>query len=151
MTAIDRSIIQGRDFEYVVLDRASAEDGSEMHDRTLVISVTEPGAREALLPIPESCILRVSFTDAQPGDGAQDCTHFDEAMAGSIAEFVLANRSVPRVIVHCLAGMSRSAGIVCGIAEGLGDRAVADICSQRFVPNPHVRHLVREAIRSRLS
>jgi len=67
-----------------------------------------------------------------------------EFQAQRIAKFVAKHASRATIVVHCLAGISRSSGVAAGISAALGgDDAFR---RPRHEPNPHVQRLVLAAI-----
>lgn len=155
---IDRSVMTGSRLEYVVLDQWSASNGLQIHDETIVISISEPGNLPVELPVPEDNILRQAFNDITPDVAyaltSKDLAHrfntfFDESLAAQIADFLWRHRDKTRLVVHCVAGMSRSAGVVRGVASAFGDVEVSAACKDRYVPNQLVESLVQDAVRKR--
>lgn len=137
----------GRIRSYGVLSLSEAERGHEIFAKPhVLISITDPWALDAKLhPYPTRAeVLRLFFDDARAGD--PDSLLFDEDLAAVVAGFVLRHDERLRLIVHCFAGMSRSAGMVAGLAEALGDEDVADECDRRYMPNGLVRRLTKEAV-----
>lgn len=82
-----------------------------------VISITDPGAREARLDPLFHHVLRLSFYDAVPADEylpAPIPGLFDQRMARQIGNFVEELHAAPFAIsmmVHCEYGVSRSAAV----------------------------------------
>lgn len=99
-----------------------AAEALMFHPDTAIISVTDPGKRQAALPVWFRQVLRLSFYDAVPGDDfipipVPGC--FDYLMARSIHDFVAGLHQAParyRIVVHCEEGVSRSAAIALYIA-----------------------------------
>lgn len=107
------------------ISRAKAET-LEDQDNLAIISVSEPKVDPALLALPESRILRLSFHDIDPGN--EDVSFwklFDEEQARSIIDFVDQLHAASRqfeLMVHCRAGISRSAAIALYVANATGCR-----------------------------
>jgi predicted protein tyrosine phosphatase len=82
-----------------------------------VISITDPGAREATLSTAFCHVLRLAFYDAEPADEylpAPVPGLFDHRMARQIDEFLRKLQAAPdeiSVMVHCEYGVSRSAAV----------------------------------------
>jgi hypothetical protein len=80
-----------------------------------IISNTEPEVVGARLAIPEDRILRLVFHDVDPGIECSSCWKlFDEAHAAEVVDFIRRLHEAPQpvsLIVHCKAGISRSAAI----------------------------------------
>ena len=107
---------------------------------TAIISITDPRAPLANLvgtdtnnPVNGLCdVLRVQFMDTDIG--SPDC--IQEEHARKIAEFVLSVKdSVDRLIVHCEAGQSRSAGVAAAILKYLTGSDDSIYCNVRYTPN----------------
>jgi predicted protein tyrosine phosphatase len=82
-----------------------------------VISITDPGAREAALNKAFRHVLRLAFYDAEPADEylpAPVPGLFDHRMARQIDGFLHQLQAAPdefSVMVHCEYGVSRSAAV----------------------------------------
>ncbi len=96
--------------------------------RTVLISITDPGD-PARLPDGWAGVLRLEFDDIAPpfpvlirdGNKHRDLVPFDEPMATQVLEFVGGvSQDVNRVIVHCNAGISRSAAVARFLADYYG-------------------------------
>jgi predicted protein tyrosine phosphatase len=125
----------------------------EPPEDSIIISIRDPGSEP--VKVPENprirAVLRVEpFHDidrAIPGIGVAEYTLFDRARADAIAWFVRAHPTVPLIVAHCEAGISRSAGVCAAIQEHyrieLGRTAF-----QTGIPNRLVYRLVLEALRA---
>ena len=98
--------------------------------RTALISITDPGD-PARLPEGWAAVLRLEFDDITPpfpvlicdGNQHRDLAPFDASMATQVLEFVGAVLpDVNRIIVHCNAGISRSAAVARFLADDYGYR-----------------------------
>ena len=93
-------------------------------DDLAIISITEPEVERAKLTIPENRILRLAFHDVDPGNDTESrWMLFDEEHAGQVVEFVrrLQSDSHPvDLIIHCRAGISRSAAVALFAEEETG-------------------------------
>ena len=98
--------------------------------RTALISITDPGD-PARLPEGWAAVLRLEFDDIVPpfpilirdGNQHRDLAPFDASMATQVLEFVGAVLpDVNRIIVHCNAGISRSAAVARFLADYYGYR-----------------------------
>ncbi len=96
--------------------------------RTALISITDPGD-PARLPEGWAAVLRLEFDDITPpfpvlicdGNQHRDLAPFDASMATQVLEFVGAvPPDVNRIIVHCNAGISRSAAVARFLADYYG-------------------------------
>lgn len=143
----DRSPLRGTAREYGVLSHHEAEQGHDLFSEPhVLISITDPGCPPANLPHSDKRrdLLRLCFEDA--GNPHASTAPFDEFHAARVAEFVLRQPGHLRLVVHCFAGMSRSAGMVAGIAEASGDHRVVRDCHKRYMPNQHVQRLTLSAM-----
>lgn len=85
-----------------------------------IISITDPHLRPATIPkLPGlRAVLRLTFWDVADPNQADVFTH---EMADQILDFVNAHRDeVDAFVVHCEAGISRSAGVAEALSEALG-------------------------------
>lgn len=96
------------------LSRAKAESLPPRQD-IAIVSITEPDSSPASLPIHEDRILRLVFHDVDPYSVQEDCwRYFDEGLAMRLLAFVRDLHADPApydLVVHCRAGISRSAAI----------------------------------------
>lgn len=98
---------------------------------TAVISITDPGSRQADLHPLFGPILRLSFYDAVPADEYLPAPFpglFDHQMAREVVDFIaeLHNAKADlRVMVHCEYGVSRSAAVALFIEAYAGARLSA--------------------------
>lgn len=136
------------------LDRESAEEYTpEYGPLTAFISITQPG-KPATLKAPPFAILRLEFGDYDLDSMERESIamlansghrFFDQDMAERIANFARAAwKSDANLIVHCDAGVSRSAAVVEAImAANLGFTHRKSIHSHG---NNYVRRLVKRAL-----
>jgi predicted protein tyrosine phosphatase len=108
------------EIRFLVLSRLQAMklDLVEPH---AVISICEPGAEKAMIPEGGSCrgILRLSFHDVDRPERA-GAILFDAAHAWEILRFVESVRKdIRTLVVHCEAGVSRSAGVAAALSRAL--------------------------------
>jgi len=103
--------------ELLVLSRRRAE-------------VYQPGGREVCISITDSdddsspvlssafvAILRLAFSDIDEPSADPTEVLFTEGHAKQVTDFVRQWTNVDRIVVHCKAGQSRSAGIALGLCE----------------------------------
>jgi predicted protein tyrosine phosphatase len=106
--------------------------------RQAVISITEPGSGPAPLRPGWAAILRLSFHDVDRNVEGYD--PFSEEMAQVVLEWLDAvEDEVDAVVVHCVAGISRSAAVARFIAERY---AIADFPREYDRYNPLVLALL---------
>lgn len=124
---------------FVSQKRAEAMPG---HARRALISITDAERLPALVRDRWCAVLRLAFDDVDPitFPGADpDKKPFTEAQAASIARFVLElPDAVGTLVVHCRAGISRSAGVARAVASCLSLPFPADYHEY----NAHVCRLV---------
>lgn len=125
--------------QYKILSRAAAQKHSYKVDMpTIIISITDPDkdiARFAKNPNIYG-VCRVSFDDADKRvDDEILMTHDD---AKKIIDFVNRYRqNVDQIVVHCEAGMSRSAGVMAAIREWLDGDKFSVWNNPMYHPNRH--------------
>jgi predicted protein tyrosine phosphatase len=84
------------------------------------ISIADPDAPELPLSPKFRDVLRLTFTDiARPSPFRWDIL-FGPEHAEQIIAFVTKWRAADRVVIHCLAGLSRSPGVAMGLCEVFG-------------------------------
>lgn len=121
---------------------------SKLHDAekdAILISITEPGEADVIPCVPLRAVLRLKFHDvdvsaSENSDSA--FTLFDVQMARQIENFVDQFSEASHIIVHCHAGISRSAAV----ALYLGDKLQIPVfntsakvnASQYGIYNKHV-------------
>jgi predicted protein tyrosine phosphatase len=103
--------------ELLILSRKKAE-AYDPSGREACISVTD--VDDETLPRLSSAfaaILRVAFSDIDEPSADPADVLFNHAHATQIADFVRRWAHVDRIVVHCMAGQSRSPGIALGLCE----------------------------------
>lgn len=89
-----------------------------------VISITEPEVDPAVLSCDEHRILRLVFHDVDPGKETDNCwTLFSPSQADQVVHFVRrlhADRQAFDLVIHCKAGISRSAALALFVAAETG-------------------------------
>lgn len=111
----------------LVLSRQRAE-AYEPGPSEVCISITAPHDSPALLSPKFKSVLRLTFSDIvgltriqRPWDVLFDAEH-----AARIIEFISRWRHADQIVVHCMAGLSRSPGVAMGICE-LQEWSVAEL------------------------
>lgn len=93
-------------------------------DDLAIISITEPEVDPAVLDLSEGMILRTVFHDVDPGnDTSSSWMLFDESHARQVIDFVRhlhAGSQPVDLVIHCRAGISRSAAIALFAADDTG-------------------------------
>lgn len=115
---------------------------------TIVISITDPGKPEAKIDPAVKDILRLTFEDVEPDVWeaigvtlTYNAFSLDQAKRIHNFWYKHNNSDVRTLIVHCEAGISRSAGVAKVLAEISGITLVSSITHS----NRHVENLLREA------
>ena len=110
----------------------------------VTISITSGPEDIARVRRNEHCkgILRLYFADAEvPSDRFPEAVLFTPAHAGQIWDFVLRHRDLERIVLHCDAGISRSAAVAAALARILnGDDA--EFFAGKYRPNMRVYRLL---------
>lgn len=126
---------------------AEALSGSGLA-HTIVISITDPGKPEAKIDPAVKDILRLTFEDVEPDVWeaigvtlTYNAFSLDQAKRIHNFWYKHNNSDVHTLIVHCEAGISRSAGVAKVLAEISGITLVSSITHS----NRHVENLLREA------
>jgi predicted protein tyrosine phosphatase len=111
----------------------------------VIISITSHTDDVARLPINEMCrgVLRLSFPDAEaPSELYAEANLFSEEHATTIWTFTQGHLSeIGRMIVHCDAGVSRSAAVAAALARVLNDDD-SEFFGGRYRPNMRVYRLL---------
>jgi predicted protein tyrosine phosphatase len=119
------------------MSQANAEKLLPMLD-TALISITEPGELANLNPGWKN-LLRLEFHDSDT-ENFVGCVLFDEAMALKIITLIQSlPEDVKHVMVHCHAGISRSAAVAKFVAETVN----APFSEQYALYNKHVYRVLR--------
>jgi predicted protein tyrosine phosphatase len=101
-----------------VLSRAEVER-YEPHGAEACISIGDPEATPAQLSPAFVAVLRLAFNDIVADPGPADVL-FGPEHAVEIIQFVERCPQVDRIVVHCMAGVSRSPGVALGVSEAFG-------------------------------
>lgn len=125
------------------------KESYRLKEPTLIISVTDP-----LAPINNFAknrsivsICRVQFDDVTPESASDGDVLMSESDAEKIRDYVRAYKNrVENIIVHCEAGVSRSAGIMAAIEEHLTCAVSPILTSEDYSPNLHCYALTLEAL-----
>jgi hypothetical protein len=132
----------------IVLSQVLAEL-FEPNGRAICISITDPGQPPAVLSERFDAILRLSFSDIRDDGPVSGPVLFSRADAARVLDFVNKAAAAEIIVVHCLAGISRSAGVALALAE-LNGWPVADLEKGHPLWNPWVRAELLRAAKSRL-
>ena len=114
-----------------------------INTKKAIVSITDiksPFPSELLDAIKANSILFLQFDDEERGDRAMDQDH-----ASTIVEFINScKEEVDEIVVHCEAGVSRSAAVAGAISFSInGDDA--EFFKFPFFPNRHCYRLMLEA------
>jgi len=137
----------------------ASEDWAEKYDPepgTVCVSITEPLSPAKLRPGFED-VLRLEFQDYDPiklipGSTLINPQHvfpadavvMTEAQAAELAAFLLQHRG-KNILVHCAAGISRSAAVAEVVLQAFPEYEDAGDPTRRW-PNNHVRTLLKRAL-----
>ncbi|MGH2768987.1 MAG: hypothetical protein ACRDJF_00445 [Actinomycetota bacterium] len=100
--------------EVIWMSEASTE-GYEPGDREVCISIRDPAA-----PLPDLspqflAVLSLEFADDPEPGWEERRRSITEAQADRVIEFVERHLAARRIVVHCLAGVSRSPSLAAGL------------------------------------
>jgi predicted protein tyrosine phosphatase len=84
---------------------------------TVCISITRPNGFLPTLSPHFAAILRLEFTDIIEPSPFKGDTLFNEQHARDILDFITQWKQVDVVVIHCMAGQSRSPGVALGLCE----------------------------------
>ena len=129
--------------ELLILSRKKAE-AYEPSGREACISITDVG--DSPLPVLSSefvAVLRVAFSDIDEASTDPSEVLFNERHARQVMDFARQWTHVDRIVVHCMAGQSRSPGIALGLCD-LFSWEAGDLEERCPFWNPWVR---RELVR----
>jgi predicted protein tyrosine phosphatase len=100
----------------VILSMARAES-YQPHGTEVCISITDPKAPPARLSPAFRAVLRLGFTDiAEPSPLAWHVL-FTAEHARAILDFIADWGNADRIVIHCMAGLSRSPAVGMGICD----------------------------------
>ncbi len=107
--------------QVVFMGRIEAEKESS-RSNWAVISITEPDTEPAHLKTGWHAVLRQEFHDVDYSDASDPYTLFSEHQARELVTFLtkVEAEGVEGILVHCKAGISRSAAVARWIAFGYG-------------------------------
>lgn len=123
----------------IVLNRKETEKISEDGKSLFVISITDPEKPLAKINVSEERILRLQFYDTEwkvPLLDGEFIYPMSKEDAIKIVNFINKNiQNIETLIVHCEAGISRSAGIGAAISNFFNKDDKEYFESYRYVPN----------------
>lgn len=131
----------------IVMNRPLASQYSlAPHSETsVIISITDPqGPPNFFCRDPANGIkdiLRVSFEDTDKAE-----TSISKAQAREIAIFVQQHMTIDKIIVHCEAGQSRSAGVAAAILKYIFNDDSSIFECPKYTPNMFVYRKVIESL-----
>lgn len=109
------------------------------NERVIAISITTPGDTDVEIKNIEQTgiksILRVKFYDSDDRDTCYPCITYNQAK--EIADFVKSKNmdDYDKIIVHCDAGQSRSAGVAAAIMKFLNGSDAEIFNNFKYYPN----------------
>ena len=136
---------------YQIMSRNEAKSESyKLSARTLFISITDPDKDPVVFcKAPHSAVIavcRISFDDVDQKKKPEDILMSDED-AQKIKKYVERYKDkVEQIIVHCEAGVSRSAGTMAAIMEWLEGDKFSIWNNPRYTPNRHCYRRMMDAI-----
>lgn len=118
-----------------VCNRLTIETRNLLYPR-IVISITDPSSPEANIKDMKNIVdvLRLQFHDFdRPVSGY---IQFDDTHANQIVDFIKKHKDFPDLIVHCEAGISRSAAVAAAISKYVNGNDLYFF--QHYLPNAWV-------------
>jgi predicted protein tyrosine phosphatase len=106
--------------ELLVLSKAAVMEYEPSSDREICISITDPSAPDVPLSRRFADVLRLAFTDIAAPTTFHFDVLFDTTHARAIVEFVDRWPDVDRIVIHCVAGQSRSPGVALALCDRFG-------------------------------
>ena len=94
-------------------------EASSWTDDTAAISIVTPGDDEARLRPDAMDVLRLAFDDIDTATKTTDLP-FSREQASQVLDFALQHTQSEFMLVHCGAGLSRSAGVALALADLFG-------------------------------
>jgi len=112
-----------------------------------VISITDPEYDNVVLNIDEEKVLRLCFHDVDDkyAGNLPYIVKFNTDMAKQVSSF-LESHNIQHLVVHCEAGISRSAGMAAAICEHL-QNGQNEFKTHPFIPNQLIYKLTLEALK----
>jgi predicted protein tyrosine phosphatase len=135
--------------EFIVTDRASIEHGILVRSAYVVISICDPGEREARVRKQSGLrdVLCLAFHDAEPSETLalpNNIVLMTEHQARQAWEFVRKwAEHVGSIVVHCEQGMSRSPAVAAAICRAFGGDHQCFF--REYQPNRYVFRLMDES------
>ena len=144
------------DNRFVIFSRLMAQNMS-VPGRYAVISINDnwedpQRTREELCRVRRGYLdmLQVVFDDITPESHDPFAFPYHLVMSDAIAEEIVRfwdrwRNDVDRFMVHCAAGISRSAAVGSALARLEGNREAEEVCYMGTAPNVHVRSMIDRA------
>lgn len=130
-----------------IADRRSVEFFIGDATDTVLISICDSNEQPARLKTTFHDVLRLHFDDVDSADDLMaDEVVMTEDHAQCIARFVHKYTTMPKILVHCHAGISRSAATAAAIMKYLGGNDALIFNHKAFDPNDLVYNLVLKAL-----
>ncbi len=148
LTSINREIYHGVNYGFVVHSIYTISRWV-YNKNYIVISITDPDSDEASLQFDSNRLatLRLSFHDVTEGNKYYLAMSTEQAK--EIVDFVSEWKDkVTLIAVHCMAGISRSAGVAAALSKWLNNED--SFFHENYVPNSTCKKLVLEAISGKI-
>lgn len=113
------------------------------HPKTLLISIRDKGRHIPYFVKDNLIIHYFDFDDVE--EGSPDGFPISDSQAKHIAEVVNNNKDVEKIVVHCEAGVSRSAGVAAAIGMAINGDDSFIFNDGRYCPNSTCYRKVLEA------
>lgn len=129
--------IMGRD-EIIYLDKLN-----KILDECIIISINDSGYTTELKSNKIRDILTLEFDDIERSRAGLKAMSDNDGFR--IKQFIDKYKMVNNIIIHCTAGISRSAGVACGIALYLNKTDEYIWSSKRYLPNKRCYYITSKS------
>ena len=128
--------------KFTVMSRSAAKKFSygNIPEKTVIISITDVGSEDNRFNRQSNLVdvCRVKFDDVEKGE--PNCITKNDAQ--KIMDFMKRYEDIPNVVVHCEAGVSRSAGCCAALMYVYNGSDMDIFSNARFCPNMTVYRTV---------
>lgn len=116
----------------------------EYHDSWVLISINEPDVQPPGI-ICTNMVDRTVLNFHDIDSAEENCVLFSEENAIQILDFVKKHTNIHLVVIHCYAGISRSAAVAAALHTSINNCSDSHYW-KRFIPNKHVYSTIMKVI-----